>query len=99
MIIKYIFELHSTINALLSLEPLPLQGGSFNNGSGPIFLDNVVCTGVESSLLECQSNPIGEHNCDHSEDAGVRCESKVSCMYNYKAEIIARCYNKHWQCM
>ena len=40
----------------------------------PIYLDNTECVGNESSLLECQSNPIGEHNCDHSEDAGVRCE-------------------------
>lgn len=32
--------------------------------------------GSESSLLECQSNEIKEHNCEHSEDAGVRCEGK-----------------------
>ena len=47
-------------------------------GRGPpdqlIILDNVVCQGTEASLLDCASNPIGEHNCDHSEDAGVRCE-------------------------
>ena len=53
---------------------VPLNKGFFGNGSGPIILDNVVCQGTESSLLECATNPIGEHNCDHSEDAGVRCE-------------------------
>ena len=41
-----------------------------------IFLDNVVCMGNESSLLKCQSNTIKEHNCEHSEDAGVRCEGE-----------------------
>ena len=52
---------------------LPLRGAYFGQGSRPIFLDNVVCRGIESSLLDCNTNPIGHHNCDHSEDAGVRC--------------------------
>ena len=55
---------------------MALSGAYFGNGSGDIFLDNVVCSGTESSLLECRTNPIGQHNCDHSEDAGVRCEGE-----------------------
>ena len=36
-----------------------------------------MCTGIETSLLECSSGEeIGSHNCDHSEDAGVRCEGE-----------------------
>ena len=38
-----------------------------------IHLDNVVCTGSESSLLQCGHNPVGTHNCDNTEMAGVRC--------------------------
>ena len=45
----------------------------FGAGIGPTFLDNVQCTGSESNLLECPSNPIGNENCDHTADAGVRC--------------------------
>ena len=60
---------------MLPLVAVPFYGASFGSGSGPIFLDNVVCEGNEPSLLECQRNPVGEHNCDHSEDAGVRCGS------------------------
>ena len=44
-------------------------------GTGDILLDNVRCRGIESSLLECNSNPIGQTDgCDHSEDAGIRCQ-------------------------
>ena len=58
----------------LSAGSLALGGAYFGSGSGDILLDNVVCRGTESSLFECNTNPIGQHNCDHSEDAGVRCE-------------------------
>ena len=45
----------------------------FGQGSGLIFLDEVQCVGFESRLRECPANPIGGHDCDHSEDAGVQC--------------------------
>ena len=45
----------------------------FGSGSGAIYLDSVVCNGSEGTLLQCTASPIGVHNCDHSEDAGVRC--------------------------
>ena len=58
----------------LSVGSVPLSRAYFGSGSGDIFLDNVVCRGTESSLLQCNINLIGQHDCDHSEDAGVRCE-------------------------
>ena len=42
-------------------------------GSGPIWLDNLACTGTEESLHDCPHNGIGNHNCEHDEDAGVTC--------------------------
>ena len=46
-----------------------------DGGTGFILLDNVQCTGNESSLSQCPHAGIGNHNCDHSEDAGMRCLS------------------------
>ena len=43
----------------------------FGQGTGPIWLDDLRCTGSENSLLECDSS--SQHNCRHSEDAGVAC--------------------------
>ena len=49
------------------------QAITSGGGSGPIYLDEVACTGSESALLACTSSPIGTHNCVHSKDAGVQC--------------------------
>ena len=40
------------------------------------MLDDVQCAGSENQLLACSSAPILDvsSNCDHSNDAGVRCE-------------------------
>ena len=46
----------------------------FGQGSGPIYLDQVGCTGSEAMLADCRANPIGVHDCSHFEDAGVGCQ-------------------------
>uniref|UniRef100_A0A4W3GVC7 Neurotrypsin n=1 Tax=Callorhinchus milii TaxID=7868 RepID=A0A4W3GVC7_CALMI len=45
----------------------------FGEGSGPIFLDDVQCTGNELSIDQCAKSLWGEHNCGHKEDASVSC--------------------------
>ncbi|NXR72082.1 DMBT1 protein, partial [Pycnonotus jocosus] len=48
-------------------------------GSGPIWLDDVTCTGEEPELFRCAHRTWGEHNCHHGEDAGVVCAGE--CRY------------------
>ena len=52
-----------------------MTNGRFGQGSGPIFFDDLACRGNESSILHCPGDPIGQHNCSHSEDVGVICET------------------------
>ena len=42
-------------------------------GSGPIFMDEVRCRGVESSLTDCPHTT--NHDCSHREDASVQCQT------------------------
>ena len=50
----------------------------FSPGNGPIFLDQLVCSESDSSLLDCQSRtPLGLVTCEHTQDAFVRCIGKA----------------------
>ena len=54
------------------------RGAQFGPANGPVFLDQLVCSGSETSVLECRRfTPLGLPTCDHSQDAGVRCAGKA----------------------
>jgi deleted-in-malignant-brain-tumors protein 1 len=71
---RHYFSACSTTSGLpFSVGAVALTTG-FTNGAGQIWLDNVQCTGTEENLLSCTHNTLGNHNCVHAEDAGVRCQ-------------------------
>ncbi|NWY97854.1 NETR protein, partial [Loxia curvirostra] len=58
----------------LSGTPKALSWAHYGQGSGPILLDEVQCSGNELSLDQCKKSDWGQQNCDHIEDAGVSCD-------------------------
>ena len=48
----------------------------YGEGTGPILLDEVECLGTELDLFTCLQNEVGDHDCNHSEDASAECLSK-----------------------
>ena len=60
---------------------------SFGEGVGPIWLNNVACSGAENMLLNCDFSGLIVSSCTHSEDAGVRCrgmlkQQSMKCTYS-----------------
>ncbi|XP_072035889.1 scavenger receptor cysteine-rich domain superfamily protein-like [Amphiura filiformis] len=49
----------------------------FGDGNGAILLDEVRCIGYERTLGECPHSGWRNHDCYHSEDAGVSCEQDI----------------------
>ena len=49
------------------------QYARFGQGSGPIWLDNVFCSGNERSIVDCGHRGWGVEDCSHGEDASVIC--------------------------
>ena len=50
------------------------DNNQYGSGSGPIFLDDVACSGLETRLIFCPY--ISNHNCAHSEDVGIGCKTE-----------------------
>uniref|UniRef100_A0A670JGM6 Soluble scavenger receptor cysteine-rich domain-containing protein SSC5D n=1 Tax=Podarcis muralis TaxID=64176 RepID=A0A670JGM6_PODMU len=72
--------------------PLLSPGNArYGPGSGPIWLDDVNCTGAEFTLQNCRSQPWGTHNCNHHEDASVICTGREQ--LNLPADSHCTCYN------
>ena len=46
----------------------------FGQGTGPILMFAIGCSGQESNLLDCSYRPFPHSTCSHYYDAGVKCE-------------------------
>jgi len=73
-----------------------VYSAGFGQGSGTIWLDNVVCTGSELTLASCGHLGVGvTRSCAHWEDAGVRCGSLPGKSSLY----LCSCSHKQLQCI
>lgn len=45
----------------------------FKEPAGPVWLDDVSCSGREASFLQCSRRQWGAHDCSHWEDVALAC--------------------------
>ena len=55
---------------------VPLTGAYFGEGSGPIHMDYISCTGTEYNLTDCETRSSSRQS-NHSEDVGVKCQPGI----------------------
>uniref|UniRef100_A0A8C2HX15 SRCR domain-containing protein n=1 Tax=Cyprinus carpio TaxID=7962 RepID=A0A8C2HX15_CYPCA len=55
-----------------------MRAAHFGPGSGKIWMDDVGCSGSESSIFDCSKTKMGDQDCGHSEDVGVICSGRFS---------------------
>ena len=66
-----------TFTVSVAASPYPYYYYGYGQGTGPILMDDVICTGLEDGLINCTfDNNTGD--CSHSNDAGVICYSPPS---------------------
>ena len=72
-----------------------IASASYGQGSGPIWLNSVMCSGNELTLARCGHLGVGEtRNCNHSRDASVICNGAFSkAIFSYVK--IIQCYLFH----
>ncbi|KAJ8043107.1 Galectin-3-binding protein B [Holothuria leucospilota] len=63
----------------------------FGEGSGLIWSNELQCTGNESLLSECKSQPL-ELDCNHGQDVGILCEAEKSTFYTNSSELLMKIY-------
>ena len=97
-VLTYIPHNHAKLGAVA------LTSG-FTDGVGAIWLDDVNCAGRESRLIDCPASSIGQHNCGHSDDAGVRCQGTATACTQGAIRLqggtttsgrVEICYNNVW---
>ena len=80
VVFTYGLKVTSLLQLVLPTGAVPFVNAHFGAGVGPIHLDNVGCTGTEGSLIECPRNSFVSCYSGHSEDAGVRCQGRTTCI-------------------
>ena len=87
----FLSESFLPISEFVSTGAIAWSRAYFGKGTGAILLDQVACTGNETRLVNCPSNPLGVHNCGHHEDAGVTCQGMPAyhqhIWYNFMANV------------
>ncbi|XP_062405428.1 lysyl oxidase homolog 3A isoform X1 [Sardina pilchardus] len=52
------------------------HSAKYGAGTGKILLDNVICSGTETSIEKCHHRGWGNSDCTHDEDTGIVCKDE-----------------------
>ena len=70
-------HIYKYIIKIIFVGSIAYSSAYFGQGSGPIVMDNLDCTGNEEAITDCSYDP-DVSDCSHFEDAGVVCDAGPS---------------------
>ena len=56
----------------------------FGIGTGPLHIQNLNCIGFESSIIDCDHDPINSLVCSHEDDVGIICGNFIHYCNHYR---------------
>jgi len=59
----------------ISRTAIAVGNSTFGGGKVGIYVDQIQCVGSEQNIGGCKIDLYGDSHCDHTEDAGVICNS------------------------
>ena len=62
-------------NFIIGASVVTSSNSIFGQGTGPVILNRLQCTGLEYRLFDCVHRGLIVHSCSHTKDAGVRCRT------------------------
>ncbi|XP_049319788.1 scavenger receptor cysteine-rich type 1 protein M130 isoform X26 [Astyanax mexicanus] len=68
----------------------------FGSGSGPIWMDDVDCSGSESRLKNCRSPVWGKHDCNETHNSGVICSGARLVLGSRCSERVEVLHGESW---
>ena len=94
-----IYQIKLELVLYLPTDAVAFSTAQFGGGAGPVYLDNVVCSGSERNLIDCLHNSFA--NCHPlNRGAGVRCQggfAELFLLFTFIC-LIVHCYSQHnWQ--
>ena len=83
------------LRIIFAIGSIAVRGNQYGPGVGLIYLDDLECSGTESSLLDCEHRGLSVSNCYHHQDAAVICKNNskwiVLIKLYYQITQLARC--------
>ena len=78
--VSVLYQHCTLLSLVIFLGAISYSNSVSGPGTGPVWLQNLMCTGSEQQLFNCSVMATPNEYCNHYNDAGVQCTGKNACV-------------------